>query len=187
MRASAPGQSALLMADVAEFLTTQGVRYAVIGAMAAAVHGVVRASLDADAVVALQVREAQTLRQSLAEKGYEAALRVGDADDPIPALLEVRDGHANRVDLLVGLRGMDPELLNRTRRVRLADAVLEIVGREDLIAMKAFAGGPVDLADARAVIEQDRGSLDVELLRRLALRFGRETVKAVAELIGDAH
>ena len=91
MRASAPGQSALLMADVAEFLTTQGVRYAVIGAMAAAVHGVVRASLDADAVVALQVREAQTLRQSLAEKGYEAALRVGDVDDPIPALLEVRD------------------------------------------------------------------------------------------------
>jgi hypothetical protein len=36
MRASAPGQSALLMADVAEFLTAQGVRYAVIGAMAAA-------------------------------------------------------------------------------------------------------------------------------------------------------
>jgi hypothetical protein len=53
--------------------------------------------------------------------------------------------------------------------------------------MKAFAGGPVDLADARAVIEQDRGSLDVELLRRLAQRFGRETVKAVEELIGDAH
>jgi len=85
------------------------------------------------------------------------------------------------------LRGMDPELLNRTRQVRLAEAVLEIVGREDFIAMKAFAGGPVDLADARAVIEQDRGSLDVELLRRLAQRFGRETVKAVEELIGDAH
>jgi predicted nucleotidyltransferase len=186
MRASAPGQSALLMADVAEFLTAQGIRYAVIGAMAAAVHGVVRASLDADAVVTLQVREAQTLRQSLAENGYEADLRVGDADDPIPALLEVRDGHGNRVDLLVGLRGMDPELLNRTRQVRLAEAVLEIVGREDLIAMKAFAGGPVDLADARAVIEQDRGSLDVKLLRALAQRFGRETVKAVEELIGDA-
>ena len=59
MRASAPGQSALLMADVAESLARRGVRYAVIGAMAAAVHGVVRASLDADAIVALQVREAR--------------------------------------------------------------------------------------------------------------------------------
>ena len=76
--------------------------------------------------------------------------------------------------------------MNRTRQVRLAEAVLEIVGREDFIAMKAFAGGPVDLADARAVIEQDRGSLDVELLRRLAQRFGRETVQAVEELVGAA-
>ncbi len=184
MRTSAPGQSALLMADVAELLATQGVRYAVIGAMAAAVHGVVRASLDADAVVALQVREAQALRQSLVEEGYETTLRTGDVDDPIPALLEVKDRHGNRVDLLVGLRGMDPELLNRTRQVTLAEAILEIVGREDFIAMKAFAGGPVELADARAVMDMDRGSLDEELLRRLAQRFGRETVKAVERLIG---
>jgi predicted nucleotidyltransferase len=173
------------MADVAEFLAATGVRYAVIGAMAAAVHGVVRASLDADAVVALQVREAQALRQSLIEEGFEVALRTGDVDDPIPGLLEIKDRHGNRVDLLLGLRGMDPELLNRTRQVRLAEAVLEIVGREDFIAMKAFAGGPVDLADARAVIEMDRESLDLELLRRLAQRFGRDATRVVQELIGD--
>jgi predicted nucleotidyltransferase len=184
MRASAPGQSALLMADVAESLAGQGIRYAVIGAMAAAVHGVVRASLDADAVVVLQVREAQALRQSLVAAGYEAVLRTGDIDDPIPALLEVKDRHGNRVDLLIGLRGMDPELTNRTRQVRLMETILEIVGREDFIAMKAFAGGPVDLADARAVIDLDRESLDLELLRRLALRFGRDAAHNVEDLIG---
>jgi len=172
------------MADVAELLAKQGVRYAVIGAMAAAVHGVVRASLDADAVVALQVREAQALRQSLVEAGYEVLLRTGDVDDPIPALLEVKDHHGNRVDLLIGLRGMDPELMNRTRQVRLAEAILEVVGREDFIAMKAFAGGPVDLADARAVIDLDPESLDLELLRRLAQRFGREAARTVEDLIG---
>jgi predicted nucleotidyltransferase len=186
MRASAPGQSALLMADIAGLLEAKGVRYAVIGAMAAAVHGVVRASLDADAVVALQGREAQALRQALVDEGYEAAVRTGDADDPIPGLLEIKDRHGNRVDLLLGLRGMDPELLNRTRQVRLADATLEIVGREDFIAMKAFAGGPVDLADARAIIDLDRGSLDLALLRRLAQRFGRDTTRAVDQLINGA-
>jgi hypothetical protein len=41
------------------------------------------------------------------------------------------------VDLLLGLRGMDPELLNRTRQVRLGEATLAIVGREDFIAMIA--------------------------------------------------
>ena len=81
---------------------------------------------------------------------------------------------------------MDPEALRRARQVSFAGATLEIAGREDFVAMKAFVGGPVDLADARAVIDLDRGSLDVELLRRLAQRFGRETVKAVEELIGHA-
>jgi len=89
------------MADIAGFLAARGVRYAVIGAMAAAVHGVVRASLDADGVVALHVREAQVLRQSLVEEGYEAVLRTGDVADPIPALLEINDVHGNRVDLLI--------------------------------------------------------------------------------------
>ena len=70
------------MADVAEFLAMQWIRYAVIGAMAAAV------------------------------------LRVGDVDDPIPARLEVRDSHGNRVDLLIGLRGMNLEALNRTPACR---------------------------------------------------------------------
>jgi predicted nucleotidyltransferase len=186
MRSSAPGQSALLMADVAEILASRGVRYAVIGAMAAAVHGVVRASLDADAVVALQIREAQALQQTLIEGGYGATLRIGDVDDPIPGLLEIKDRHGNRVDLLLGLRGMDPELLSHTRQVSLAETVLDIVGREDFIAMKVFAGGPVDLADARAVIELDRESLDLELLRRLAQRFGRDAARVLDELIGDA-
>jgi len=187
MRASAPGQSALLMADVAESLARQGVRYAVIGAMAAAVHGVVRASLDADAIVALQVREAQALRQSLTEEGYEVSLRTGDVDDPIPGLLEIRDRYGNRVDLLLGLRGMDPELLNRTRQVRFGGADLAIVSREDFIAMKAFAGGPVDLADARAVVDLDRESLDLELLRRLAQRFGRDAARVVEDLLGAVN
>lgn len=184
MRVSAPGQSALLMADVAESLAKRGIRYAVIGAMAAAVHGVVRASLDADAIVALRVGEAQALRQSLLEEGHEVALRTGDVDDPIPGLLEIRDRYGNRVDLLLGLRGMDPELLSRTRQVRFGNADLAIVSREDFVAMKAFAGGPVDLSDARAVIDLDRGSLDLDLLRRLAQRFGRDAARIVEDLLG---
>jgi hypothetical protein len=77
-------------------------------------------------------------------------------------LLEIKDRHGNRVDLLIGLRGMDPEPMSRTRQVRLAETSLEIVGREDFIAMKAFAGGPVDLAQ----------------------RFGREAARTIEDIIG---
>lgn len=183
MRTDAPGQSALLMLDVADVLVRRNVSYAVIGAMAAAAHGVVRASLDADALVMLQVREAASLRRSLDEAGFTTELRIGDPDDPIPALLAVRDTHGNRVDLLIGLRGLDPDALSRAGEVAFLDGVLRIVGREDLIAMKLFAGSPQDLADARAALQIDRETLDFELLRRLSARFGRSTERAFETLL----
>jgi hypothetical protein len=51
MKARAPGQSALLLLDVVQELTAQNIDYAVIGAMAAAVHGSIRATTDADALL----------------------------------------------------------------------------------------------------------------------------------------
>lgn len=185
MRTDAPGQSALLMLDVADVLVRQGVSYAVIGAMAAAAHGVVRASLDADALVTLPVREAAGLRRSFESAGFTTQLRIGDPDDPIPALLAVSDPHGNRVDLLIGLRGLDPQALSRAGEVAFLGGNLRIVGREDLIAMKVFADGPQGLADARAALEFGRETLDLELLRRLAARFGRSAEQAIEALLAE--
>jgi hypothetical protein len=62
-------------------------------------------------------------------------------------LLKVTDHYGNRVDLLIGLNGLDPQ------------------------------------AFARA-ITAGAGSIDVELVRRLAQRFGSEASQAVEELLG---
>ena len=53
MRASAPGQSVLLLLDAVAVLGNEEVDYAVIGAIAASVHAVVRASVNADAVLSV--------------------------------------------------------------------------------------------------------------------------------------
>ncbi len=45
----------------------------------------------------------QALQQSLIEEGYEVILGTGDVGDPIPGILEIKDSHGNRVDLLLGL------------------------------------------------------------------------------------
>ena len=49
MRTSQGGQSALLLLDVVEILRREKVDYAVIGAFALAVLGVIRATTDVDA------------------------------------------------------------------------------------------------------------------------------------------
>jgi hypothetical protein len=183
MRAKEPGQSLLLMLDVADALTARQIKYAIIGAMAAAVHGAVRASTEADAIVAVPIAEAQHLRGELAALGHMAQLRMGGTEDPVAAILAVQDSFGNRVDLLMGPRGMDPGLNARASPVQFSGESLQVVGPEDFIAMKVFAGVPQDISDARLSIAANSGSLDLELLRGLALRFGRSTALTLETLL----
>jgi len=185
MRARRSGESALLLLDAVAVLTTHGIDYAVIGAMAASVHGVVRASVDADAVLSLTIRELGELEETFRAAGFQTELRRGDPDDPIPAMLVLSDSLGNRVDLLAGLRGLEAAAFSRAIEVPFQDAALKIVGREDFIAMKLFAGGPQDMADARHAFAIGRESLDTDLLRRLAARYGREAARALDGLLAS--
>jgi predicted nucleotidyltransferase len=178
VRAKRPGQSALLLLDVIQVLNREGVEYAVIGALAAAVHGSIRGSADADALVPVAVRRLSSLSRVLAKSGFSVDLRRGDADDPIPAMLLVSDAHENRVDLLGGLRGLDPDVMSRTLNVPFGGDTIRVVSREDFIAMKCFAGGPQDLEDARVAL-QTGGQIDLDLLRRVTRRFGRPAADAL--------
>jgi len=183
MRTTGPGQSAFLIIDVIAVLNRENVDYAVIGAMAGSVHGAIRASVDADAVISLTVQQSAELERKFQAIGFITELRRGDLDDPIPAVLSLKDAHENRVDLLVGLRGMESQAFSRTFDVAFHNEKLRIIGREDFIAMKVFAGGPVDLMDASRVISAARESLDVELLHRLARRFGGEAAESLDRLL----
>lgn len=185
MRAARPGESALLLLDVVDVLATQGIDYAVVGALAASVHGAVRASLDADAVLSADPREAVRIQTLLENAGLQVELSRGDSSDPIAAMLRASDVHGNRVDLLLGLRGMRPEIFARAVPVAFQGGEVKFAGREDFIAMKAFAGGPVDMRDAACAIEAAGAALDTEMLRQIASGYGRETAATVDTLLDE--
>jgi hypothetical protein len=186
MKARRPGQSALLLLDLTDIFKAQEIDYIVIGAAAASVHGSVRATTDADALVSTTAAGLAKLEKVLRQAGLGTELRQGDAEDPIVALLVVTDAHENRVDILAGLRGLDPGAFARAITVSLRKKSLRVVGREDFIAMKCFAGGLQDILDARTVLQagSDR-PIDIDLLRRLAARFGRPAQDQLAKLLGD--
>jgi predicted nucleotidyltransferase len=183
MRTKGAGESALLLLDVVELLADEGIGYAVIGALAASVHGAVRASMDADVVLSARMARARDLDRSFALAGFATQLTEGDFEDPIPGLLRVSDSYANRVDLLIGLRGLDKAAFSRAIDVPFQGGTLKFIGREDFIAMKAFAGGPTDLQDAARAIAADPDTLDLVLLRRLAQKFGREAAVSLEQLL----
>lgn len=164
-------------------LVDEQISYAVIGAMAASVHGSIRASTDADALLSVTLPQLGQLEKAFRRTGLETELRRGDQDDPIPALLAVSDRHGNRVDLLGGLRGLDPKAFSRAITILFLGQSIQVIGREDFVAMKCFAGGPQDLADARNALKTAQGPIDVDLLRTLARRFGRSAADNLAQVL----
>ena len=183
MRTERPGQSALLFLDVAEILTRENIDYLVIGAFALSAHAVVRASSDVDALLCVSYSRLVTISTIFEAAEFNIALRRGDDDDPILSMLVLSDTYGNRVELLGGLRDLDPQVFSRAIEVPFHGANLRIVGREDFIAMKCFAGGPQDLADARAAFEGAQGPVDLDLLRAVTRRFGRDAADRLEELL----
>lgn len=185
MKTRRAGESALLLLDAIEVLASEAVDYAVIGAMAASVHGVLRASMDADAVLSITTQQLGQLEERFKAAGFGTALRRGDMDDPIGAVLALTDSFGNRVDLLVGLRGLENAAFQRAIDVPFQGTILRVVGVEDFIAMKVFAGGPQDIADARYALAAAKGAIDRDLLTRLAARYGRQASSELNKLLGS--
>ena len=187
MRTTGPGQSPLLLLDAVSILDRAGIHYAVVGAMAAAYHGAVRASVDADAVLFLKDESLATIEAGFRTAGFTALLRRGDPDDPIFSILALSDVHGNRVDLLAGIRGMDPAADGRTAKAVYEGVALRFIGLEDFVAMKLYAGSPIDVDDARRVMDVSRGMLDLALVRTLAARFGGDAPASLESLIHELN
>lgn len=181
---SASGQSLDLLLEVAEHLTRTGVPYVVVGAVAAAVHGMVRSTLDADALISASLGTLVEVSRVFTERGYATEIRRGDDSDPIPAMLVITDAFENRVDLLGGLRGLDSSVFSRAIAVPFRNATLQLASGEDVIAMKCFAGGPQDLIDAEQLLQSVGFDLDMDLVRRLVRRFGRSAADNLEKLLG---
>ena len=186
MRAQSAGQSALLLLDAAEILARAGVQYVVIGAFALAALGKVRGTTDADVLLSVTHQRLVTLRGLFVAAGFQVTLREGDAKDPIPSLLILSDAHGNQVELLGGLKGLDPDLFKRAFDILFREQPLRIVCREDFIAMKCFAGGPQDLLDAVAAYQAAPGPLDLDLLRMITRRFGRDAADNLEQVLASA-
>lgn len=185
MRARESGQSALLLLDVIDILKERKVPYAVIGAMAVAFYGVVRSSLDADAIIRVgkDQKEVDRLRTALTKKGWNVVIKKGGFDDPLVGVVLIEDALRNRVDLLLGLKKGDPGLFQRTRPVKFEGETIHMVGPEDLIAMKVFAGSAKDMADAEGILAVSGEMVDRKELARLAGHFGEPTARRLKEIV----
>jgi hypothetical protein len=112
-------------------------------------------------------------------------IKRGDIEDPILGVVMVQDRFGNMLDLILGIRGMDPAAAERAVETSLLDARVRIAGMEDLIAMKLFAGGVQDLEDVRGILQVASDSLNLALVRSLADRYGVTTQRKFEVLFAE--
>jgi hypothetical protein len=140
-----------LLSDVARELSTRGVRHALIGAGALAVHGVSRSTFDLDLLVTdLVVLDAGFW--SALGGGVTVDARRGAPDDPLAGVVRLARGGERSVDVVVGRQRWQSEALVRAPVTSLGALALPVVAPADLVLLKLFAGGPQDAWDVEQLL-----------------------------------
>lgn len=185
MKAKGRGQSALLLLDVINILLKEKVPYAVVGAFAASFYGVIRASMDAGAVISLTptTLKERDLARIFNKSGLHSIYREGDCDDPLSGVIKIRDKYTNQVDLITGIKGMGEDVFERTITVPFLKRKICLIGIEDFIAMKIFSGSLKDIEDARGALKISRQSINIGPLRKLTKKYGKREVKLLKSLL----
>ena len=124
--------------------------YALIGGFAVSAWGVSRATRDIDLAVALGTSAPSALAAHLGGT-YEG----GDADDPLRGVFRLTiesNGQDVPVQLIVLKPKWAEEVFRDIETVKLLGCTVPIVSWRSLVLMKLYAGGPIDLQDAKGII-----------------------------------
>lgn len=169
-----------LAGRVNEILTESGERPLVIGAVALAAHGYVRATEDFDLALAVHPRRLAELAELLRERlpGVEVAVEMPSPDDPLGGVIDLLRGgedgdHVQVVNFDNAPAGGFPAIIRdaQSSPFEFYGGVRGLViSAEDLVFLKLYAGGGKSLLDIQELLV--RRQLDRERLEELARRYG---------------
>jgi hypothetical protein len=147
------------------YLQERGVPAVLIGGVALAAHGVVRATLDTDFLVT----DRKVLRASFWDEWTgpdQPDVHRGDDDDPLAGVVRVGRG-PETVDIVVCKQSWHKPMFERGILVELDGNTLPSVDAADLVLLKLFAAGPQDLLDIELLLTAEGDQLAREVEHRL--------------------
>jgi predicted nucleotidyltransferase len=155
------------LAEIVRLLQSRGVPHALIGAAAMAGLGVVRASDDVDLLVTDRAVLADAFWAPLARR-LAVDARAGDDSDPLAGVVRLSSADGLPIDVVVGKRPWQGEIVARARPIRLGGVDVPLAGAADLVLLKLYAGGPQDAADVRLILgASDPAAVRAEVESRL--------------------
>ncbi len=149
----------LFINKVSQALQQAGVRYAIVGGYAVALHGAVRGTMDVDIAINWDLGTLVNTEMALLGMGLSSRLPVGASE-----VYQFRDEYVRNRNL-VAWNFFNPadisqqvdiiityDLKNKNRqRLETRAGPLQILGLAELIDMKRASGRPQDVEDAQAL------------------------------------
>lgn len=148
-----------VLGKICAALREAGVRYAVAGGHAVALHGAIRGTVDIDVVLAWNKKSLAAAESALNEIGLVSRLPISAND-----VFNFRTEYVENRNL-VGWNFYNPKDLSeqvdiiitydlkgkRTKRIDLADGPIQVLSIKDLIDMKRQSSRPQDIEDIAAL------------------------------------
>lgn len=174
--------------QVSEAAGALGIRTAVIGALAMAHHGYVRATLDLDLASAVPLGRLRALAERLRGQGLLADLRLPDGDDPLNGVLRVRSAPDEPPVDIVNFHSDSGLAVRTVERAELGEDGLAYARVPEIVALKLYAGSRFDRDDAARLLAEV-GDVDAAALREASAAGGvqAELDRLLAELANTAR
>jgi hypothetical protein len=168
--------------QVVEILEELGVPYAIGGSFASAVHGVMRATMDADLVADLHLEHAEPLVEALGDAFYADLETIRQAIRRHSSFNLIHFETMFKVDVFVAKpRAFDRAQLARRERQLLSERPERhayVASAEDIVLSKLERYRMSDeisdrqWRDVLGVLKVQLGRLDLDYLRRMAQELG---------------
>ena len=169
---------------VTSWLAHSGVPAAVVGGVAASIHGQPRVTKDVDVVAMVDIDDCERLLGAAAKHQIEP--RIPDAIEfarSTRVLLLRHVGSGVELDVSLGALPFERDLVDRGLPIEVGGIRFPLARPEDIVIMKALAMRPRDIADIAAIVEANP-DLDLDRVRAKVEEFAAvlEEADLVAEL-----
>jgi predicted nucleotidyltransferase len=166
-------------------------RYAMVGGLALAARGVIRATRDVDLFVAIPDAAKSRLQAALEDGGFH----VPALEEELTSFGVLRSRHREAglfLDIFNAVGELGDAILDHCSPVQVAKLSVQTARAEEIALLKAFSDRPRDTDDLRRLLAASHGSLDLEYLRKWASALDAslgsdEVSKRLADAIGTAR